>query len=317
MNNRIIYILLIVLFASCGNQVEEKKDNSTAEIFNYFEKESEIFTFSPDSFFNIIGKEGTEISISPECLVHQDGTLPTREIILELKECYTASDIVFNNLTTQTKEGLLETGGMIYLQAKSEDKVLKIKDNNSIKIKFPKKGKMKNGMRLFKRKKDENYIVWDESPITDTTSIALIDSTTMIYGEGEDPISYDLLLLDYYLFNTIEMNWINCDRPLAGSNKAIVALNIDTAIIPNIRIMFSNLRAVSFPIIESDQFYFKGVPLNEPATIIGFYKSEGKHYIYKKEIIVTENMQEKAVFREVTLEELKTEVEAIQWQEVI
>jgi hypothetical protein len=313
MNNRIIYILLVGLFASCGNQVEEKKDNSTSEILSYFEKESEIFTFSPDSFFNIVGKEGTEISISPECLVHQDGTLPTREIILELKECYTASDIVFNSLTTQTKEGLLETGGMIYLQAKSGDKVLKVKDGKSITIKFPKKGKMKNGMRLFKGKKDRDYIVWDESPMSEETKITI--ATDTIYTESDSAIIYQKEL-DYYLFNSPKMDWLNCDKFIEGE-KTEMFVAIDTTIIPNVRIIFHNLRLAAMPKLNSSKLIFNKIPIGEPATIIGFYKSEGKYYIYKKKITVTENMKEKAVFREVTLEELKAEIETIKWKESV
>lgn len=310
--NKLIYVFLIGLLVSCENSIEQQsKENTTVEIFNYFEKQSEFFTFFPDSLFTIIGKEGTEITIFPECLVHQNGTLPTGKIILEMKECYSAADVVFNNLTTQTKNGLLETAGMIYLQAKSEDNVLKVKDGKSIVIKFPKKGKMKKGMRLFKGKKEQDYIVWDEKPISDEAKITI--ATDTIYTEADSAIIYQKEL-DYYLFNSPQMDWLNCDKTIEGE-KTEMFVSIYTVIIPNVRVMFPNLRLAAMPKLIGSKLNFYNIPIGEPATIIGFYKSEGKHYIYKKEITVKANMKETAVFREVSLEELKTEVEAIKWQE--
>ena len=318
---QIIYILLIGILVSCENSTEQKlKENTTAEIFSYFEKKPEFFTFSPDSFFTVIGKEGTEISIMPECLVHQDGSLPTGEITLELKECYSASDIIFNNLTTQTQNGLLETGGMIYLQAKADGKVLKVKEGKSIEIKFPKKGKMKKGMHLFKGKKNENYIFWDETPISNEAEITIVTDTIMNSEWNSSDTIYDendSARLNYYLFNTPITWWLNCDKRLEGDDKTVLTVNIDTSIIPNIRILFPNLKVAAFPLYENGKLIFYNIPKGESATIIGFYKTEDKHYIYKKEITVTTNIKETAIFREVSLEELKAEVEAIKWKESV
>lgn len=310
-----IYITLLGLLVSCGVQTEvtEQKDNSTAELFSQFEKQSAFFTFSPDSVFKLIGKEGTEITILPGCLVHQDGINPTGEITLEMKECYSASDIVFNNLTTQTKNDLLQTGGMIYLQARSGDKVLKVKEGKHIEIKFPKKGKGKEGMRLFKGKKDGNYIVWDENPISDTANATI--PTDTIYSEANSAIIYQKEL-DYYLFNSSEMEWLNCDKQIEGEKTELYA-SIDTAVIPNIRLMFHTLKLAAYPQLEDGKMIFHNIPIGELATIIGFYKSEGKYYIYKKEITISANMKETAAFKEVTLEELKAEVEAIKWKEEV
>jgi len=312
---RIIYIVVTGLLLSCGDQTEiiEQKDNSTAEILSQFEKQSEFFTFLPDSVFNIIGKEGTEITIPMECLVHQDGTLPRGEIILELKECYSAADIVFNNLTTQTKNGLLETGGMIYLQAKSENNVLKVKHGKSIVIKFPKKGKIKKGMKLFKGKKEGDYIVWDEKPISDEAKATI--ATDTMYTESDNTIIYQKEL-DYYLFNSPQMDWLNCDKTIEGEITEMF-VSIDTVIIPNVRVMFPNLRLAAMPKLTGSKLNFYNIPIGEPATIIGFYKSDDKHYIYKKEITISAKMKETAVFREVTLEELKAEIEAIKWKESV
>ncbi len=317
---KIIYILFIsLLLMSCENQtkVKQQKDNSTAEIFHYFEKQTGFFTFSPDSIFKVIGKEGTEITIPLECLVHQDGTLPTGEITLELKECYSASDIVFNNLTTQTKNDLLETAGMIYLQAKASDRVLKVKEGKYIEIKFPKKGKIKKGMRLFKGKKERDYIVWEETPISDTART--IAPTDTIYSEASSSGTFIIYQkeLDYYLFNSPAMGWLNCDK-FIEIEKTEMFVFIDTIVVPNIRlIMHRDIRLAAFAQLEGSNLSFYNIPLGELATIMGFYKSEGKHYIYKKEIIIAKNMEVKAVFREVTLEELKAEIESIKWKESV
>ncbi|MCL4857469.1 MAG: hypothetical protein KJZ55_09415, partial [Flavobacteriales bacterium] len=291
----------------------QKKDNSTAEIISYFERQPEFFSFSPDSFFTVIGKEGTEISIMPECLVHQDGSLPTGEITLELKEHYNIYDVIFSNLSTQTKNSLLETSGMIYLQAKADGKVLKVKEGKNIEIKFPKKGKMKKGMRLFKGIRKNERVIWDENPISDTAKTMVPDSATFIYGEPNDPVSYELMLLDYYLFKTSKMGWLACAK-LTPFSDITFSIKIDTLLIPNIKVISTNQHK-NYGVCElsrdRDKLIFYGIPNDEEVMVFGFYKSEDKYYIYKKEITIKANIEETAVFREVSLEELKAEAEAV------
>ncbi|MDQ3190179.1 MAG: hypothetical protein M3Q58_01145 [Bacteroidota bacterium] len=310
---KIIYIMVTGLLLSCGNQTEiiEKKDNSTAEILSQLEKKSEFFTFSIDSIPIIIGLEGTVITIPSECLVHQDDKLPKGEVTIELKEFYSASDILFNNLTTQTKSGLLQTAGMIYIQATSENKVLKVKDGKSFEIKFPIIGNVKKGMQLYRGKIEKDFISWDDTPISDSAMTINLD----LIREGVGLPSQRNL--DYYIFESGITWWINCDKQLEGADKTILSIKIDTVIIPHIRIVFPSLKTAAAPLFEDGTLNFYNIPLEESGTIIGFYKSENKHYIYKKEITISAKMKETAVFREVTLEELKAEIEAIKWKESV
>jgi hypothetical protein len=304
-----------LLLATCGNPTKETdlEDNSTGELLAHFEKQAEVFTFSPDTVIDIIGKEGTEINIPRGCLVHQDGALPTDKIIIILKECYSASDIVFNNLTTQTKIGLLETGGMIYIEAKSDGKQLMIREGKAFKIKYPRKGELKQDMKLYKGNEENGYVVWDENPISGIAIDQVFVDT--IYSELNSAIIYHKEL-DYYLFNSSEMQWLNCDKIIEGE-KTELYVDLNTSAIPNLRLMCHNIKLAAYPQLENGKMVFRHLPINEPATIIGFYKSGGKHYIYKKEIVVSAGMTDNAAFWEVTLEELKTAVDAIKWSEQV
>jgi hypothetical protein len=71
-------------------------------------------------------------------------------------EYYKLSDILLANLSTVSNGKHLETGGMLFIEAKKGAIELELKDNKPIDISFPTKNK-KQGMQLFSGEwKDKN-----------------------------------------------------------------------------------------------------------------------------------------------------------------
>lgn len=311
----LFFVISLGFFYSCDNIKNRPKH--TYELPSDIKKEAQYFSFNQDTSFRIIGKEGTEILIPANSFVHLDETRIVGNVQFELKEFYNASDIILNDLSTTTDENTpLETGGMIYISVKQGDDTLKLKTGNKIEIKFAKKGEMLNEMMLYEStKRENNKVIWNSNPISDSTNIYKKD-TVEFYGESDDSVSYELLKLDYYLFETSKLGWLNCDRPIKGSRKTELIVNCKDDVVPNIRIVFNNLKVVSFPLsprINEKQFNFKGLPLAAEATIFAFYKSESKYYLFKKSIVLEENMQLDTEFKEVTLENLKQEALNLEW----
>lgn len=313
MMSKLIFFTTCIILASCGNPDLEKKTNSTQELFNKWEEaKSQFFAFKADTSFIIIGRQGTKIEIPPDCWFFDDGTSPSDSILFELQEIYTPSDIIFSNASTQTKNDLLETGGMVFMQARSKavDRVLKIKEGKKINIYFPKHGETKTDMKLFKGNANEGYVIWDEVIVDSATSVITVDT---IYTEGGFMPIYQKEL-DHYLFSTTEMGWLNCDRFLEGEKKTILSLNIDTTIIPSVRLIFKNMRVAAYPLLENGKLVFYNIPSGEPATLIGFYKTDERYFKFSKSFMVTQNMVETASFSEVTLEQLESEIKSISWK---
>lgn len=158
------------------------------EIAGFFEeniKASEFLRVTPsaDKSVSITAKEGTIFTLPPSALIDEEGKVVTSPITLEVKECYKMKDILLSNLSTQSGDMPIETDGMVYVQAKSGNKKLKLAPNKALIVELPTKEK-KDRMELFYGRKSNmtgvmDWKVADTRPRTPAvTSNALIPSLT-------------------------------------------------------------------------------------------------------------------------------------------
>lgn len=309
-------LFLIALVGGCGNPpVAEKRESQTIEWLKQMEIPSQYFSALPDVQTIVIGVKGTQVKIPRECFIYEDGNPVRDSIIITLKECYTPSDIIWNNLSTQTEHELLETGGMIYLDAHAGNKKLKIKEDKNIEIGFPRKKGAKEDMKLYEGDFKNGYINWNRI-ISDTIAKSPLPFDTIYETDGpskREGVVYQQEL-DYYLFNTSMVgSWMNCDKMLEGEDKTILALNIDTTIIPNFRLVFTDMKRAAFPLHENGKMMFYNIPTGQSATLLGFYKEKEKYYMCKKDLTIARDMEETAQFKEVSSDKLKAEIESIKW----
>jgi hypothetical protein len=152
---------------STGKKVE------ALELFNYVKKKPEIITLLTQKDTTIICKEGTILRIMANSFLHSDtNEIANGTVKLKVTEYYTLADMLLANLSTQSNEQILETGGMVYIEAYSQEQPLKL--NKEISIEIPTKDKKKD-MQLFTGEETSNGINW----ALDNTSEAdrLIEST--------------------------------------------------------------------------------------------------------------------------------------------
>ena len=108
-------------------------------------------------------RKGTEVKIPENAFCHADGSpIVGDNVDIKFKEAFDFAAMVDESLFTQTKDQLLETGGMIYIAASQNGKELKLNDGKQIELLFPKQ-EFKDGMELFTGVNDENGIIWDET----------------------------------------------------------------------------------------------------------------------------------------------------------
>lgn len=93
--------------------------------------------------------KGTTIAIPDSAFVDERGQLIITPVNMEVKECYALSDMLTSKLNTQTQNGILETGGMIYLNATTSDgRKAKLAPNKSLSITVPNENPQ-TGMSIF------------------------------------------------------------------------------------------------------------------------------------------------------------------------
>lgn len=112
----------------------------------------------------LIAAQGTNFWIESGAFTYPDGTPVTAgQISLSIKEAYTLEDMIKADLTTQSDGKLLETGGMIYLEAQANGQTLQIDPNNDIKIAMPAEVRQES-MQLFLPTQDAEGRVTDWTP---------------------------------------------------------------------------------------------------------------------------------------------------------
>ncbi len=150
------FVSLIMLFGSCTFD----KETSTIKFAS-----TDPFkeTITPSQTFTIVGKDdnvvegknGTLIVIPAGSFKDADGNTVNEKIEIELTEALSLEDMILSNLTTTSDGHLLQTDGMLYLNATMGGKQLHIDVNNPIYIEIPTEKKIP-GMMAYKGVRDEN-----------------------------------------------------------------------------------------------------------------------------------------------------------------
>ncbi len=123
-------------------------------------KRTQTFTIHQNEKNLIIGQQGTKVYIDENTFVFENGeTLTSNEIQVVIKEAYTLEDMMMLQLSTHSEEQLLETGGMVFLQATAEGRILKLQEDKSITIGLP-SDRLKDDMQLFDGVQNGKEVEW-------------------------------------------------------------------------------------------------------------------------------------------------------------
>ena len=124
-------------------------------------KMPQSFLINPERDTTLNGEEGTVIKIKLRSFVYKGTDIDVAgTVAFHLSEYYKLSDIVAAGLSTESNGRILETGGMIFIEALSEGKQCELKNNSELEIQFP-FTERKEGMQLFVGvKREEGKIDW-------------------------------------------------------------------------------------------------------------------------------------------------------------
>ncbi len=221
-------------------------DDSVEELFSAYKKAPQIFTISNDAPVSITGAMGTTIEFPANILVHEDGTNPKGPITLALTECYDMVDILFNKLSTTSNGELIETAGMVYLEAIADGRKLKISEGRSYSVSFPQKSDKEDFQLFYGKRESSGIINWTVADNT-ADSIASSNNGAVLSAMPENDTCFiqinrsyfrrntKISLMDYYtwtfLDGTLVNNWFvaNFNPPLQMVDE-FCALNYQTEV---------------------------------------------------------------------------------------
>lgn len=122
-------------------------------------KTAQTYIINSKKDTTLICKEGTKLMIKANSFINSNNIEVHGNLELNVTEFYNLSDILLANLTTTSNGNLLETGGMLHIEVKQNEAILKLKESARIEIVFPSKVKKEN-MQLFSGEWKEGVINW-------------------------------------------------------------------------------------------------------------------------------------------------------------
>lgn len=132
-----------------------------ANDFKRIEKEFQNFVIDSGLDTTLVCKEGTTLKIRQSSFLIASTLKEVKgTITFQVKEFYKLSDILSARLSTHSNDNILETGGMLFIQATSDGQVCKLKDNSPIEVSFPFTEK-KDSMLLFSGSWTNQIMNWE------------------------------------------------------------------------------------------------------------------------------------------------------------
>lgn len=152
----LLFLFACGLFYSC----KSNRIDSLGDVLSAVSAPEQKITIDPAKDNLIKGEKGTNVFIPANAFVLKDGSLPGGKVIVTLRECYSVSDFIGQSLSTISDGSLLETGGMINIQASTDDKEVEISKTKSIVIAFPNKDTTARMETFYGSRTDSGSMNW-------------------------------------------------------------------------------------------------------------------------------------------------------------
>lgn len=291
-------------------------------------KEPTVYTISTEQDQLIEGPCGTIVLIPAHSFVLPENKL-SADVKIKLWEFTSMEDILAAGLTTASNGRMLETGGMIYISAEHEGRCLRLLRNSRIIIKFLTHEKQ-DSMRLFKGIPLPRVIEWKRTNVKDDKyiypkSIKPVppDENKLPSFDAEGPggsfipLQEDSLPIEYYVFESSGLGWINCDKFYNIDVKINVAFNCPAGFSGFAGLVFTSIRSVMPGEILPGKNYnaveFQNVPKGMEAVLLfyAFSKDKKKVYYASQKMKLGEKPKEDAKFREVPIEQFRSTLSSL------
>ena len=237
---------------------------------------SEYYTINSSRDTLLEGGQGTKITIPKLTFCDENGNI-LPEIKIELREFYKLSDMMFSNLTTMSNGKIIETGGMIYINATSENKKLEIVKGKNITVEF--KTNYNSEMKVFSGETDSlgniNWYKQNEKRLNED-------------APRVDTIPYSPNLHNILTSNTL--GWVNCDKFLSFPETTDIFVKNQNGIDTNVfcgLILKKYNSIIPSTFTNNNAVKFHPVPLNEEAIIILLSFKQDKYSYGFKDVVLS------------------------------
>ncbi len=292
-----------------------------SSIYSRFKPENQIFLVPANEDVAINGTQGTIIRIPKNSFVGKNGSVVTGTVTIELKEFYKKSDALMADLHTMSGKDLLVSGGMINITAACSKEELTLKKGSEIEIEFA--GKKIDGMKTFSGQEQNGQINWvQQNPSSESAPVSISGKVGTRKDIRSDQGDYSDIRGNSYIMDTTTvreynamdkmilkssgLGWINCDHFYNSKNKTDLIVNVDTTLLPMVRLVFKNINAIMPAYLKKDgKMVLNNIPVGQKVTLIAFSVVNYVPWFVSKDILVSPNQTENLVLVQTNMDELK------------
>ena len=105
--------------------------------FSSIRQNAQVFTIDPERDTLLTCEEGSTVFIPAHSLAYKDGSPARFPVEFRVRECYRLADIIAYQLSTVSNQSLLSSGGMLWMQASSNNIELRVKASFALTLKMP------------------------------------------------------------------------------------------------------------------------------------------------------------------------------------
>lgn len=311
------YFLLIVsvlIFTTSCKKEKLAPFTPKNHLENFQTEKSQIFDLDTLEFKEIIGKNGTKIKFHRDLFEIEDG----KKIQLELIELYDFKEVLYRNIQTVTTDNkLLESSGVLKVTFTSNEKELKLREGELLRV-YPPKGKLKDNDVFLSQTDSLGNINWNitnqnyslfsvgvgggiwKRILVDNDSIPKLKKQNLIstgYETYEDDLIRDTAVIkEFFILQINTSQWINIDRFVNTENKITFDLEdkSEEFSVFNVYINYEEINSFIYETRLMDELDLSNIPLSGKTfiTVIGENK-EGVFYdkIELKETINNSKIQ--------------------------
>jgi hypothetical protein len=196
------YLLLLfsifLLNAGCVADASENKLYHQADLHEDLWKEDstaveQVYAINTDTITTLICEKGTKLIIPARAFVLEEDPAVPAKVRVELRviEVYNSVEMFRYHLNTQREGGqLLESAGMVYLQAYAEGKKLQLKEGKEILLGFPKKKGFTSASLSSNTESADGSMRWEKEENRFELKQAILDT----YFSGENASQVQIIL---------------------------------------------------------------------------------------------------------------------------
>lgn len=322
-----------------------KGDIDTPNYFSQtFDQAPQIFTIDPRQGGEITTAQGIIITIKPRSFQTKAFSTP---IDIHVKEYTGKNHFIGGQLTTLTTDNqLLESRGMVQIDALQKGDTLDLERGTAIDIFFPDR-EVNDRTELFRGvRQSQESISWIQTTKTTAANNRQAGGETNWYEEGayvkrtrwnyekkgdetvkitrieiKQNITIDTVVASPTEIQKIltqqsyTLGWINCDRFYNNTNPRVdMIVEIEGEIEPSIYLVFDDINAIiPYSHRENNRYFYKFLPAESKVSVIALLKTDTKEEVYfsKQKTTIQQDLTIKLQLQKISDAEMKNEMQSL------